>query len=282
MIRAGDVVWYTGDLRFAPAGFSRDRAVTVARLYDDNSALGLAGVDYFDGTTHSRTSFDAADLTHYPPDLFAATRDYGGRFVVFEGLDGAGKTTLMNLVEKRLFDDAPPAGFRLWRTAEPVSSWFRAQLAPPPTLDGHPLWERPTPTELARLFALDRQHHAVDLVKHLEPGGWVLCDRYYLSTLAYQGAQGVPVALLRDGLANLPRPHLTVFLDTPPDVAGERDTDKPTAVARDRSAEVRDRYRELLRLLPAEEVLTLDGRQDTETLAESVLECLRATAVRPC
>lgn len=280
MIRVGDVCWYLGDPDFAPKGFDPSRPVTVRRVYGDEGES--AAVDYFHGESRvlSHTSFDVLSLSHYPPELFKGTipPPGSGRFVVFEGLDGAGKTTLIHHVEQLLVADdssPPPSNFTVKRTVEPLATYLRRALRPPPSLDGQPLYERPTPTELARLFALDRHHHALAICNGLHAGEWILCDRYYYSTLAYQGAQGVSMDVLLDGLAHLPRPHLTVFLDTPPDLAMARDQDKATAIARERSAEIRDRYRELWRFLSPGDLLVLDGLAPARSNAEAVVERLR-------
>ena len=97
-----------------------------------------------------------------------------GRFIVFEGIDGAGKTTQIELLAKRLQQE----GRRVFRTAEPTESVSGGLLRD--ALSGI---SKRTPTELAALFVLDRIFHNTNPVngieKMLADGLDVICDRYY-------------------------------------------------------------------------------------------------------
>lgn len=133
--------------------------------------------------------------------------DIQTRFVVLEGLDGSGTTT-----QARLLADALRArDQQVCLTAEPSDGLLgrvaRAHVRGEVTLD---------PVTAALTFTADRSDHLARLVRpRLQAGAWVVCDRYLLSTLAYQGADGVDpewiLALSRD----FEVPVLTVFLDLP-------------------------------------------------------------------
>ncbi len=142
-----------------------------------------------------------------------------GRFIVFEGIDGAGKTTQIDLLVRRL----QAAGRRVQRTAEPTESVSGGLLRD--ALGGI---SRRTPTELAALFVLDRIFHNTNPVSGievmLEQGIDVVCDRYYYSSLAYQGSE-TDEQWVRDMNLNCPdirRPDICIFLDLTPAQSMER------------------------------------------------------------
>lgn len=152
-----------------------------------------------------------------------------GRFIVFEGGEGSGKSTQAALLAEDL--DAlltrQPGG-----TA--IGARLRELLLAAPDADsgadGAPMAERAE----ALLMAADRAQHVAELiVPALESGSDVVCDRYIPSTLAYQGAgRGLDV----DELARISGwasaglvPDVVVLLVVGPDVSRER-----TGGARDR------------------------------------------------
>ncbi|MBQ9784186.1 MAG: dTMP kinase [Clostridia bacterium] len=142
-----------------------------------------------------------------------------GRFIVFEGLDGAGKTTQIELLEKHLRAE----GRRVYRTAEPTESVTGGLLRD--ALSGV---SRRTTCEMAALFVIDRIFHNVNPVngieKMLADGVDVISDRYYYSSMAYQGSDTDPV-WVRDMNLNCPeirRPDVCIFLDLTPAQSMER------------------------------------------------------------
>ena len=142
-----------------------------------------------------------------------------GRFIVFEGLDGAGKTTQIELLAKKLRAD----GRRVYQTAEPTESVSGGLLR-----DALAGVSKRTTCEMAALFVLDRIFHNVNPVngieKMLADGYDVICDRYYYSSMAYQGSDTDPV-WVRDANLNCPeirRPDVCIFLDLTPAQSMER------------------------------------------------------------
>lgn len=142
-----------------------------------------------------------------------------GRFIVFEGIDGAGKTTQIELLAARL----QKAGRRIYRTAEPTESVTGGLLR-----DALAGVSQRTACEMAALFTIDRVFHNVNPVngieKMLADGIDVICDRYYYSSLAYQGSETDP-GWVRDMNINCPeirRPDICVFLDLTPAQSMER------------------------------------------------------------
>lgn len=143
-----------------------------------------------------------------------AERKQRGRFIVFEGIDGAGKTTQIDLLEKRLKE----MGRLVYRTAEPTESTTGGMLRD--ALSGI---HRRTACEMAALFTLDRIFHNVNPVhgieKMLADCIDVICDRYYYSTLAYQGSEikGDWAWEMNLNCPEIRRPDVCLFLDLTPE-----------------------------------------------------------------
>lgn len=142
-----------------------------------------------------------------------------GRFIVFEGTDGSGKSTQIKLLAQKLATE----GEKVFITAEPTVSISGGILRE--ALSG---LIKKTPSELAVLFALDRIHHNINehdgIEKMLSEGYTVLCDRYYYSSLAYQGndAGYEWVKSLNIGCKEIRKPDACFFLEVSPKVSMER------------------------------------------------------------
>ena len=129
-----------------------------------------------------------------------------GKFIVFEGLDGSGKSTQLRLLEQRL----AALGRRVHRTAEPTGGDVGRAIRR--ALSG----EEPRSTaELAALFLADRIAHNAEIAAHLDAGEDVICDRYFYSSIAYQGQLTDPdwVADMNRRCPAIAHPDLCVFLD---------------------------------------------------------------------
>jgi len=140
-----------------------------------------------------------------------------GRFIVIEGLDGAGTTTQVRLLHRRL--QGVSAVHLTYEPSEgPVGLQIRMVLQNRVVVD---------PAVLAALFAADRMDHLYHrvreggIVAHLERGCAVLSDRYYLSSLAYQGMTQ-EWGWLWHMHARAIRPDRTLFVDVPVEVCLER------------------------------------------------------------
>ena len=142
-----------------------------------------------------------------------------GRFLVLEGIDGAGTTTQTAELARRL----RARGVRAIATAEPtrgpVGSLVRLALTDRLKGPGGREFDR---TALALLFAADRLDHvASEILPRLAEGTWVVSDRYALSSLAYQTLD-VPAQFVEAINARAPAPDLTLFLEVPPEIALRR------------------------------------------------------------
>ena len=100
------------------------------------------------------------------------------RFITFEGIDGSGKSTVINIVYERL----KKKGFDVVLTFEPTDNWIGKQVQSCIETNSDPF-------VTAFTFIADRMDHCKRIQKWLDSGKIVLCDRYAESTYAYQGAQ---------------------------------------------------------------------------------------------
>ena len=137
-----------------------------------------------------------------------------GRFIVFEGIDGAGKSTQINLLANYLREQ----GRAVYCTAEPTESVSGGLLR-----DALAGVTRRTICEMAAMFVFDRINHNVNPVngiqKMLNDGFDVICDRYYYSSLAYQGSGTDPdwVSGMNLNCPEIMRPDVCIFLDLTPE-----------------------------------------------------------------
>lgn len=143
-----------------------------------------------------------------------------GRFITFEGGEGAGKTVQAKRLETRLKD----LGLKVVRTREPGGS-PDAEALREAILSG---FARQFGAEgEALLFAAARIDHLEQtILPALERGAWVVCDRFADSTRAYQGvASALPEAFigrLEHVAVGTNRPDLTLVLDIPAEAGLER------------------------------------------------------------
>lgn len=129
----------------------------------------------------------------------------GGRFVVFEGLDRSGKTTLVNGVYERLVPQYPTRkiGFpnRNNELGRLVDGYLRKRMS----------FEDET---VHLLFSSDRYEHR-KIINEARSNTIVLCDRFSMSGIVYSAAKGLDLDWCIMSERHLPKPDLTVFVDTP-------------------------------------------------------------------
>jgi dTMP kinase len=197
-----------------------------------------------------------------------------GLFITFEGGDGSGKTTQINLLSSWLESQ----GSTVVVTREPGGTDLGVELR------GIVMHRTGfiAPRAEALLYAADRSHHIHTVVRPaLERGEIVLQDRYLDSSVAYQGAGRV---LNSDEVRELSlwaterlMPHLTVLLDVPASVAKarqaqtERQYDRLEAEAEDFHTRVRESYLALAHAEP-ERFLVIDGERPVEEIHQVIVD----------
>lgn len=200
-----------------------------------------------------------------------------GIFIVFEGIDGAGKSTQVSLLRESL----EKMGKKVYITAEPTE--LPTGVALREVLGGK---RSKSDCEIATMFTLDRIAHNVDaergIEKMLSEGAVVLCDRYYYSTLAYQGST-VDYGWVRSLNIDCPEirtPDLCIFLDLTPEQSMRR-------IIRGReSTEIYENEETLSRVRAAfmkviddlgatERIAVIDASGEIEDIAKSILEAVK-------
>jgi len=141
---------------------------------------------------------------------------HAGRLIVFEGIDGSGKSTQVRRLAERLRAMRTPHSVFFEPTRMTHGAQIRRLAA-----EGR---EAISPEREAELFRLDRMDDVrVNLAPALARGEVVLLDRYYFSTMAYQGALGLDIEQIRrDNEAFAPPPDIALYFDLDPDRAIER------------------------------------------------------------
>lgn len=203
---------------------------------------------------------------------FSAQKAKRGRFIVIEGIDGSGKSTQISLLAKKLTED----GRRVYTTAEPTVSLTGGMLR-----DALRGVTQHTTCEIAAMFLLDRIAHNVNPVngieKFLASGVDVICDRYYYSSLAYQGSE-TDFDWVLDMNINCPeirKPDLCIFLDLEPEKCLDRISKnrmvKEIYEEVDRLERYRKRYFEIFDMLKfTDNIAIIDTNKEINAVAAEV------------
>ena len=195
-----------------------------------------------------------------------------GIFIAFEGIDGSGKSTQIQMLINKIQEE----GIRCYQTCEPssgpIGSLTRQILTGRIKTDNR---------VIAAMFAADRLDHLLNevdgIVAKIEDGITVLTDRYYFSSYAYHSVD-VPmdwVIKTNEESAKVLRPDVTVFIDIDADTAMERITKNRFHTElfekKSRLEKVRNNYLEAFELLKEEEnVVIVDGTKSMEEIAEEI------------
>ena len=129
-----------------------------------------------------------------------------GLLIVFEGIDGCGKSTQLRMLAERL----RVRGANVVETKEPTNGPVGKRIREM-AQSGNAV----APEEELAWFIEDRREHVRDkLEPELAKGSIILCDRYWLSTVAYQGARGFATdEIMRNSEAEFPIPDLALIFE---------------------------------------------------------------------
>lgn len=204
-------------------------------------------------------------------------------FITFEGIEGCGKTTQIERLEKMLLNH----GITLIKTLEPggtrAGKNIRQMLLDSRNNDLAPL------TELI-LYAADRAQHVEEVIKPaLEKGKWIICDRYFDATIAYQGfARGQDIeliSLLNEKATNGINPDITFLLECPVEIGLNRalkrnkelsleDQDRFEKEKMEFHQKVRDGYLELAHK-DKKRFVIIDASQSEDAVEAAIFQAIR-------
>lgn len=195
-----------------------------------------------------------------------------GKFIVFEGIDGSGKTTQAKLLAELLKKN----GHKVYLTAEPTSLPTGRALRE--ALSGK---VRKSECEMALMFVEDRIAHNKNSAEGIEAllnsGVTVICDRYYYSTLAYQGQSTDYewVKAMNLLCPDIRKPDLCVYIDLLPEQSLDRIRRGRQALEVYENAEilakVREQFLSVIRDLgETDNICIFDGFRPEKELAEDI------------
>lgn len=196
-----------------------------------------------------------------------------GKFIVFEGIDGSGKSTQIEQISKLL----KTFGYTVYSTFEPtdgpIGSLIRQMLSGKLATDQR---------TIASLFAADRTDHLVNMengIRHkVDQGTVVLCDRYYFSSYAYHAQyMDMEWVIHANSLnADILRPDVTIFIDVDPEICFERIKNSRSGFDMyekiDIMKHVRTNYFKAFDALKdLETIAVIDGNSTMETVEKMIL-----------
>lgn len=187
-----------------------------------------------------------------------------GILIVFEGIDGTGKSTQLDL----LADALNTIGYPVITTREPTNGSYGQQIRELYTQRGNV-----TKEEELELFLQDRQQHVEELLRpSLNMKNVVLCDRYYLSTIAYQGAAGFDPHEIAIKNSFAPEPDLALIFHMSPRVSVERITEKRGDILNDfEQEESLEKVAQIFDSLNFPYIRRIDANQSIDSIHQSVL-----------
>ena len=186
-----------------------------------------------------------------------------GLFIVIEGIDGTGKSTQA----KRLGEWFESQGREVVLSYEPTHGQWGKQLRDSMT-EGRML-----PEEELELSIKDRKEHVETLIQpSLDAGKVVILDRYYFSTMAYQGARGFDPQSIRElNESFAPIPNLLLILDLDVDTAHERIGTRGDTTNEFEQRDTLTKCREIFLSLEGEDfVKVIDATADMDTVTERI------------
>jgi dTMP kinase len=200
-----------------------------------------------------------------------------GALIVLEGIDGAGKTSQCEYLERRLREK----GWDVLGLREPTDGpcGRRIRELARAGRDGV------SPREELDLFLQDRRENVERNVRPaLRRGAIVLLDRYYYSTIAYQGARGIDPSFIRSENEKFAPPaDLLIYLTIPVEMAATRieESRKESRNLFEAEPYLR-KVKALFDAMTDAQLVRVDGTADAQTVAQRIWATVRTFLERKC
>lgn len=201
-----------------------------------------------------------------------------GLFIALEGIDGCGKSTQASKLVEWIFSNYKQVD-SIVLTREPSQSKFTREiyerLSAKNVDEGSNTKER-----MLELFVLDREEHVNRIIApNLNQKAVVICDRYKYSTIAYQSAQGIPLAHAIDENDSFPIPDITLIFNVNVETCiarmqqsgKEMDKFEKTSFLE----KVREQYIKLPSLLTRENFHVINANQSIEQIYTDVVKAVK-------
>lgn len=185
-----------------------------------------------------------------------------GYFIVFEGIDGGGKSTQIKMLAEFFKQQSYAVELHMEPTEASIGSLLWDYMrSKDRSFD---------PETEALLFAADRIEHGKIIQKALEENKVIISDRYLHSSLAYQGAAGVDIDWMKSLNRHALKPDLVILLDIDPDKSLERVSDRARTVFEE-NVYLKDVRTEYLKYAVLGELVVVDAGQSIEAVHKDVL-----------
>lgn len=189
------------------------------------------------------------------------------KYIALEGMDGSGKTTQA----KMLADFLKKQGFKVLSVSEPSENPLGKMISQKLVRGSY------SPEAVALAFACDRMIHFDEVIKPaLQKYDYIITDRSYISSLAYQPLQGLRWEWIRELNRYVIKPDLIFILDVPAEVFMKRRGETKVVFEKEEfQKKLRQAYLELPKKLN-EDIIIVDGTKS----AEEIHENLRQTVMK--
>lgn len=201
-----------------------------------------------------------------------------GLLIAMEGIDGCGKSTQSLNLAETLFSQYKKIDSILL-THEPTHSKFGLEISQRLSESNRDPSSN-AKDRMLELYVLDREHHVDTMIAPaLAQKAVVICDRYKYSTIAYQSAQGVPIAHAMEENAGFPIPDVTFLFNVSVENAVARLQKSGKQLDKFEKGpfleKVKEQYLKLPALLPKEKIVVINANASVEQIREDVVRAVK-------
>lgn len=189
-----------------------------------------------------------------------------GLLIVFEGIDGSGKSTLCKLCSDKL----TAMGYDCVLLKEPTDGQYGRQIREL-AVKGR---DKITPMNEFNLFLKDRIEDIKNNISpNLKKNKIILLDRYYYSTIAYQGALGIDIEFIRKENEKIaPKPDIVFYISIPTKLSAERITkSRKDTINLFEKEKYLTKVKTIFDQMKDREIVSIDGTKTIEEVLEKIL-----------